>query len=66
MVTGGLDPGAEHTEKLELEDKKWSKWTVLQNGNLPGNARIYGLRLATVDNKVFSFGKIWKCFFNHL
>ena len=40
-----------------LEDKKWK---VLPNGNLPGHAGlygIYGLRLATIDNKIFSFGK---------
>ena len=37
-----------------LEDKQWK---VLPKGNLPGNAIIYGLRLTTVYNKVFAFGK---------
>ena len=41
-----------------LEDKKW---TVLPHGDLPGPGILYGLKLATVYNKVFSFGK-----FSHL
>ena len=61
-MTGG---GYTMTTEI-LEDKKWK---VLPNGNLPGTGiagqqGIYGLRLATVDNNVFSFGKMKKlCFF---
>ena len=47
-MTGGM-----YSDTTEiLEDKKWK---VLLYGNLPG--RIYGLKLATVNNKVFAFGK---------
>ena len=43
-----------------LEDKKWK---VLSNGHLPGYTgsytyNLYGLRLATVDNDVISFGNV--------
>ena len=49
MVTGG-----EFSDTTEiLEDKEWK---VLSSGNLP--AKIYGLSLTTIDNNVFSFGKI--------
>ena len=50
LVTGGHD--SDTTEILE--DKKWK---VLKSGNLP-IAVNSGLRLATIDNNVFSFGKI--------
>ena len=49
MVTGGVYSAA--TEIL-----KDDKWTILKNGNLP--TMINGLGLATIDNQVFSFGKI--------
>ena len=58
-MTGGS--GGYGTTEI-LEDKKWQ---VLPNGNLPGNAHIYGLKLATVSNQVFSFGK-FKTYFIHL
>ena len=45
-----------------LEDKKW---TVLPNGNLPGNVGLWGLRLAVIDNNVYSFGKILNLVFIH-
>ena len=46
MVTGGW---FSNTTEI-LKDKKW---TVLKNGNLS----VYGgLRLATIDNLIFSFG----------
>ena len=43
-----------------LEDKKWK---VLPNGHLPGYTgsytyNLFELRLATIDNNVFSFGKM--------
>ena len=57
LVTGGTG-GAGTTEILQ--DKKW---TLLKNGNLDGNAKIYGMKLATIDNEIFSFGKIWNIFF---
>ena len=37
-----------------LEDKKWK---VLPNGNIVPGTAIYGLKLTTIDNNVFSFGK---------
>ena len=54
LVTGG-----DYSITTEiLQDKKW---IVLKYGNLPlpvGYSRIVGLRLATIDNEIFSFGKI--------
>ena len=49
-MTGGHDS---HSTEI-LRDKKWS---VLENGNLPGESKIFGLGLiTTIDNKVFAFG----------
>ena len=35
-----------------------NKWKVLPNGNIVPGASFYGLKLATIDNNVFSFGKM--------
>ena len=48
LVTGGL-----YSATTEIFEGK--NWKVLPNGNLPGDAKIVGLALATVYNKVFSF-----------
>ena len=53
MVTGGLNA-------VTTEIHQGKGWTVLKNGNLPvskGVTGVNGLRLATVKNNVFSFGK---------
>ena len=49
LVTGG-----EFSDTTEILQEK--KWKVLATGNLP--AKINGLSLITIDNNVFSFGKI--------
>ena len=49
-MTGGHDSNSTEI----LRDKKW---TVFANGNLPGS-KNFGLGLATIDNKVFAFGKL--------
>ena len=55
LVTGGV-------YVIATEILKDKKWTVLkhENGNLPfpGITGLKGVRLATLNNEVFSFGKI--------
>ena len=50
-MTGGAYKDSDNTEILQNK-----YWTVLPHGKLPGNAAITGLRLATINNEVFSFG----------
>ena len=52
-MTGGHDS---HSTEI-LRDKNW---TVLENGNLPGGSKIFGLGLINIDNQVFAFGKTKK------
>ena len=58
-MTGG--EATSTTEILKnLHDKKW---TVLENGKLPGYSKYReGVGLATVDNNVFAFGNSKKEF----
>ena len=51
MVTGGTY--SDTTEILQDQN-----WTVLKDGNLPVPALSH-MNLATIDNMVFSFGKIF-------
>ena len=56
LVTGGYDASKKGLMTTEiLEDKQWK---VLPYGDLPGNIGLRGVRLATVGNKVFSFGNV--------
>ena len=57
IVTGGL-----YTSTTEiLKDKTWTALPSDGNiGNSAGIYGIYGLSLATIDNEVFSFGKMQK------
>ena len=59
LVTGG----SYSTTTEILQDKKW---IVLPYGKLPlpGASLLAGLRLATIDNEVFAFGKVLKFAFN--
>ena len=49
-MTGGHDS---HSTEI-LRNKEW---TVLENGDLPGGSKIFGLGLMNFDNQVFAFGK---------
>ena len=55
MVTGGDVFFGMYRDTTELFDTSVGSWRVVQ-GLLP--APMYGLRAATVDNKVMAFGKI--------
>ena len=65
LVTGGTSGGTNSlsTEIKDANAPLGEKWTLLKDGDLPlsESKYIYGLqgaRLATLNNEVFSFGKI--------
>ena len=61
-----LVSGGDFTVSTEiLED---GKWKILWNAKLPlpGTDALYGLRLATVANQVYSFGIFFCYFFIHI
>ena len=61
LVAGGY--GRDYPDTTEiLKNTNDKKWTVLENGKLPGMSSIFreGLRLITFDNNVFAFGNLKK------
>ena len=50
MVTGG-----DFSMTTEIKTRQDKNWKVLPNGNLP--IQMWGFRLMTIHNEVFSFGK---------
>ena len=63
-MAGGYQSSEDNPIPTEiLQDKKWT--ALPASGNLPDNAYLRGLRLATLDNTIFSFGKNLKILFIH-
>ena len=54
LVTGGYD---DHINRLDTTEflRPGSDWQVITSARLP--RKMYGLRVATVDNRVFLFGE---------
>ena len=71
MVTGGAYYGGKNSLTTEIKDAnapKDEKWTLLKYGDLPlpGSNYVYGLeglKLATLNGEVFSFGKVSICLY---